>query len=188
MVLCFHNRFDANTSDILIGVLAILVTLLVGWQIYRTIDFKEVIEARLEGFAKENNERFSEMRSDLESLATNLRIEISDGIKESTDSSLFISLAQLGTALHNCSQSGNSSFDATSIQVFFNAISKWDDSMNGDLEKEAFQNCLKILKEYANREVELTVSKDDHDFFLQMAMKINDIEIVLFVNNFTIQE
>lgn len=49
LMLCFYllfseRRFDADWGQIITGVLSILVTILIGWQIYTVIDTKSIVK------------------------------------------------------------------------------------------------------------------------------------------------
>lgn len=43
-IICNENRFNADWYAIVIGILSLLVTVLIGWNIYTVIDFKKEID------------------------------------------------------------------------------------------------------------------------------------------------
>lgn len=45
-IVCSENRFDADWYAIVIGVLSLLVTMLIGWNIYQAIDFERRIDQK----------------------------------------------------------------------------------------------------------------------------------------------
>ena len=140
-------------------------------------------------------------KNELDSKSKELIKDINEKSERSAKNSLFVSLCQLGNSLNHCknaftiidgseNQKHNyNEIDATSIQVLFNALSIYNDSMDDGLSKEAYSVCLLILKEYAkNKDAILTVSsKDEYDFFTQTAIDTKDIEIIKFAENFKIQ-
>lgn len=179
---------------VILAIFSILVTLLVGWQIFNSIDFKDKIDKKIEN-------QYSELKNELDSKSKELIKEINEKSEISAKNSLFVSLCQLGTAFNHCkaettvsdgSENKGQKFneiDAISIQVLFNALSIYKESMEDDLSKEAFNNCMIKLKEYAKNKAVLVVnSKDEYDFFTHTAINTKDIEIIKFAYNFKIQE
>lgn len=47
-IICSENRFNADWYAIVIGVLSLLITVLIGWNIYTVIDFDRRIENKVE--------------------------------------------------------------------------------------------------------------------------------------------
>lgn len=45
-IVCSENRFDADWYAIVIGILSLLVTMLIGWNIYQAMSFERRIDQK----------------------------------------------------------------------------------------------------------------------------------------------
>lgn len=48
-IICSENRFDADWYAIIVGILALLITVLIGWNIYTAIDFDKKVDKKING-------------------------------------------------------------------------------------------------------------------------------------------
>ncbi|SBW06399.1 exported hypothetical protein [uncultured Dysgonomonas sp.] len=48
-IVCSENRFNADWYAIVVGILALLVTVLIGWNIYTVIDFDRRVDKKING-------------------------------------------------------------------------------------------------------------------------------------------
>ena len=170
-------RFDY--MGIIVAIFSILVTLLVGWQIYKTIGFEQKTVAELLRIEDDLTEK-------LLSNQQSLHKEIEYGIEQSMNMSLFMSLAQLAFALHQSESSEEQFKNAVPLQISYNALCVWNNDTK-DVE-DAYNCCISLIKEYRNKGCNLVVSKDDYNLFLSAALKTQDDEIIEFTKNFKIQE
>ena len=163
----FPLPFDCQSASFVVGVLSLLVTVLVAWQIYNTIDFKkriDKIEKRM--------------------------IVLEKDVKTKANTVLFVSLAQLGRSAYNKinknSVTGNME-RADAIQSLLNALCLWDKEMNTPIAKEAYDYCtskLLILIKDIEFEVEYAEEKDT---YVMAAMKTNLRELIDFTTSITIK-
>ncbi len=183
IILCIlfprSQELCIDYMGIIVTVLSILVTLLVGWQIYKTIGFEQKTVAELVRIENELNEKLSSNQQALHK-------EIEEGIEQSVNMSLFMSLAQLAFALHQSESSEEQFRNAVPLQISYNALCVWNNNTK-DVE-DAYNSCISLIKEYRIKDCNLVVSKDDYKLFLSAALKTQDDEIIEFTKNFKIQE
>lgn len=105
----FTLPFESDNASFVLGTLTLLVTLLVGWQIYSAIDVKSQIS------------KAAKVTEELERVKKKIEIE--------SKSAIFVSLAQLGRSAFNkvkcimlMGERNGYSFDKGSIQLLHNQI------------------------------------------------------------------
>lgn len=155
------TELSFDYMGVIVGVLSILVTIMVCWQIsgfYR-------IEKKVKSIVSEQ-------------IKTTQKF-VSSETESAKQSALFVSLSQLGMSLKNIEQ------EASAIQVLFNALCVWDESLKSELEKQSYDACIEYLKEYSKDyikgEKEYIIPPNcDKQIWVSAALKTNDIDIVDF--------
>lgn len=158
----FNDSFDLGSESFPLGVLSLLVTVLVGWQIYQSLYQKETVRSLIE-------------------------VEMCKARREiifHKNNAVFVALGQLGLALYNAGDYGGA------VQAYFNALSNWEDEMGKETaSKEGYDVIIKHLKEL-NLKIEKTggsVSNSNLKSsigFLQIATRIGDKDIIALALKF----
>lgn len=152
----YPDKLGFDYIGVIVGIFALLVTLLVGWQIYNYIFQKQAV----------HNIVVEEMA------------EVSDEIVKRNNSMMFLNLGQLGLALFNLGDIRGST------QAYFNALNFWDDFMMIDNNLTRGFNMIVEHLEMIEKDLQDNGSfKFYYDelsskHFLQTALKIDNQNII----------
>lgn len=154
IALCSNASHNFHKDDIMWSSMNIIVTLLIGIiTILITWQIWNVLRI------KEQNEEL-----------------IKKYAMRGRDSALFISLAQIGS-----SHVGED--DANASKLLLNALAIWEKELNTELDIEAYNFCVKTLKEYYTNQYVLIVPNEDEKIaFMKAAVRVGDNDIINFVS------
>lgn len=166
-IICSENRFNADWYAIVIGVLSLLVTVLIGWNIYTVIDF----ERRIDDKTKSLNEYFEEKALEIKSDAFNEMSKMKSEIIDYTHVNFAIIFTNIGHSL----MASNMYYSA--IPFFVKSIIYA--SVDTDKEKissnmENMLKCIYAIKK--NRNTDNGMNKDMIDLCLKEIAKIEKSE------------
>lgn len=162
----FNDNFGLENESFPLGVLSLLVTILVGWQIYQSLYQKETVRSLIE----------AEMRKARKEIIFH------------KNNTMFVALGQLGLALYNAEDYGGA------VQAYFNALSNWEDEMGKEeTSKEGYDLIIRHLKEINTLIEEMggcvtNSSLKSSVGFLQIATRIGDKDIIALALKFYKQE
>lgn len=144
------QELEFDYAGIIVSILSILVTILVGWQIYTVLKIEKDVEKEF----------------------VQLYRQLSDEIKNKTEciknSTLLVSLSQLGKTLYN----NNNKQEA--ISTFFNALYFWNEDMTSDLEVESYNFSIQKLEEISMEHFSILVeSEEEKEVYVKVAAKLN---------------
>lgn len=141
------------SPDFIISVLSLLVTILIGWQIYTIINIDKKIAEHIKDINK----------------------QIREDIKYNSNTFTLVCLAQTAKALHHLEKYEES------IPLMFNAISSIEISTAKPSREEAYNFCINNLMEICPKVTELEVtSEEEKDFFIRTALQTKKQEIIDF--------
>ncbi len=155
----------------IVGVLAIIVTLLIGWQIFTNITVERTL-----------NEKIKKQHQMIQKELKGLESEISHRTSDASNIAMALSLAQMGI-----SQVYNEDF-SNAIRSLMNALIfcvKIEDK--DELYKEVYSNVTEKIKEFAREHEQVIItnlSQEEIGLFVDAAIKTNDIEIIAFTMRF----
>lgn len=162
---------NSDNASFALGTLSSLVALLVGWQIYSTIDIKEQIR------------KTTELTKEFEELKRKTAIE--------SNSALFVSLSQLGRFAYNKVNAKDDSATmarAEAIMSLLNALCLWEKEMNTPLAKEAYEYCTIKLSELIKDVTLVVESIEEKDAFVLAAMKTGIRELIDFTTKIEVRK
>lgn len=166
--VAFSLPLDGNNASFTLGTLSLLVTVLIGWQIYSKID----IEIRVKETEKE-----------LRDLKRKTEID--------TKTALFVSLTQLGKSAFNKIDKDTDPVlmeKADAIQSLFNALCLWEKEMDSSLAKEAYGYCIMRLL-HLIKNVDYTAEySEEKDIFVKAALKTGIRELIDFATGIKVKE
>ena len=161
-VAAFSLEVDFQNSSFTIGTLTLLVTLLVGWQIYTVLDIDKRIQGKISVMEK----------------------AVDDKIMKEAETVLFVSLAQLGMTLtHRATRKETMQHDnkADAIQMLLNALCIWSQhDLNSESAKEAYQYCTTTLIELCDNVVFYVEKVEEKDLYVQAALKTGNRKLIDF--------
>lgn len=166
-IICSENRFNADWYAIVIGVLSLLVTVLIGWNIYTVIDFKRRIDDETESLNKSFEEKALEIKSDAFNEMSKMKSEIIDYAH--------VNFAIIFTNIGHSLMASNMYYSA--IPFFVKSIIYA--SVDTDKEKissnmENMLKCIYAIKK--NRNTDNGMNKDMIDLCLKEIAKIEKSE------------
>lgn len=169
-VTAFSIGLHLESCNFLLGTLTLLVTILIGWQIYNVIDINKRIENSIE----------------------TVRETVDENIEKETKTALFVSLAQLGMVLsHRATRKEIMSADdqADAIQMLLNALCVWSQNeLDSSSTKDAYNFCIKSLSEL-DENVYLVVEKEEEkDLYVQAALKTKERAIIDFTERIIVKK
>lgn len=170
-VAVFSLECDFQNSSFTIGTLTLLVTLLIGWQIYNVLDLDRKIQDRISVMEK----------------------SVDDKISKEAETALFVSLAQLGMTLsHRVTRNEKLPQDdkADAIQMLLNALCVWSQhELNSSLAQDAYQYCIDSLNDLCDNNNGFAVEKAyEKDLYVQAAIKTGNRKIIDYTERIHIQE
>lgn len=165
----FTLPFDCDKASFVLGTLTMLVALLVGWQIYSTIDVKSQIS------------KATKASEELEQLKKKIEIE--------SKSAIFVSLAQLGRSAFNkvdLNNNNDTKEKTDAIQSLLNALCLWEREMETPLAKEAYQYCITKLPLLIRNTGFSLESAEEKDAYVTATMKTGLRELIDFATQIEI--
>lgn len=129
-VVCLETRFNADWYAIVVGILALLVTVLIGWSIYTVIDFDRRVTKRIN------------------KAITDLNIEIKGNIKKESNKIIHITFGLIGLSMY---QSGEI---ITAIEFYTRAIKYADnkeDIVDIEMYLDILSSCIDIVMKNEGR-------------------------------------
>lgn len=146
-------QFDFDYIGFIIGVLSLLVTILIGWQIYAVINIDKKIAKHIKDAKKRTTQ----------------------DIKYNRNIFTLVCLAQTAKVLHHLDRYEES------IPLMFNAISSIEISTAKQLKEEAYDFCINKLVEICPTVTKFKVpSEEEKDFFIRTALQTKKQEIIDF--------
>lgn len=183
----FPHNYDVLSFDysgIIVGIFSLLITILIGWQIYSMINLNKVekeIEYKITSITEEKQEQIQK--------------EIKKNMERAIRASTLVSLSQIGLCFYHepASSKDGSGTDkfGDAIRSFFNAQAIWHNSSSiEELAEEADKQSYIYLKNLTKKmKGELYVdSFEEKKFFLDTAIKIDDEDIIRFASNIKVKD
>lgn len=156
-------------TGIIVGILSLLITMLVGWQILSNVLIN-----------KEIDNKISSQINELDRKSKKISDEISQDIKDCKNLSIGISLAQLGLSQYYNEDYSSSTRSILNSLVFLNKVENDD-----ELKSDAYEHVCSIIEKLSVITTKCTgFSKEDIELFRDAAIKTGNKTIILFVMKF----
>lgn len=186
-ICCYYpNTIGLNLdySGIVVGVLSVIVTILIGWQIFTNISIEHTLNEKID-------HRYDLIKKDIEDIydvtkrnAQNLIEETKVGLGDVKYISISTSLTQLGVSQYFNEDYPNSTRSLMNALILLQKI-----NIHDELYDEVRDNVIKHIK-LISKKIEggeiIWESEEALDLFKEAALKTGDKDIIVFVMKFKV--
>ena len=177
---------DFDYMSVICAFFGVLVTLLVGWQIYKIIMFEKNARQEAQRIAHQ------EATKATQEMAFVMLAQIGNAFFNRLDFPNESNHLEVPTDLPNTTSCSNSQSRFTkectldlqsSLSILMNAALMWSYSFNSELALDAFRHVkdrLHIICEQL-KDIQVELSNGDWDIYIKAALKLNDDNIIKFV-------
>ena len=173
------EKLGFDYLGVIVGILALLFTVLIGLQIFNTVSFERKIKKFIiEELRTQENKIDTKLNieSEIQSIKINNAKEmITDVSNRAKSIAICISLSNLGYVLYQNKDYKNA------IITLFNALGAWNKQIQEEREiKEAYKKTIYILKEMMKMNIGLELEKEGIDIYIKIAQRTEDEDIIRY--------
>lgn len=151
-------------ANSIITILSILVTILIGWQIFNYFTFEQKMKA--------------EISNTLENKLKEVEYKLLRKAEVMSNSAICVSLTQLGHSLYREQKYSDS------LYILINAITAWKPDMHGESEDadEAYENAVKCLVYIQQANFDMSMDERFVNDMLEVAYESKNQDVISFAN------